>query len=401
MKPDENIERTMKMRLKKIFVAMLPVAVALYLFGCASSHSNMLKIYTWHDYIDTTLFPEFEKYYAQQTGNRISVTLESYRSNEELQSALNRGKSYDLICPSDYMVEQLIAHHMLRPIDHSRIAPLSVYTPWLSGFGFDRRNAYSVPYTFGTTGLMYNSGHKDVDDGDMQSWAALWNPKYANRIVLQNSIHELYYMAVLYNKREALSREIDMQNRGSFSDVLANKIDMNSAATREQACQALIAQHSLGVRYRKPADGNLAFAKDVDISVQWSSDAVNYMRHNKALKYAVPKEGSMLYIDSWAIPVSAKHVDAAHEFLKFISSPENARRNMQVCGTPSAIHAAAQAYQRELESDENLFMGTSYEWKKMFIDAFITPPDVMNRCAYIRMDSTVVAMEEFWHALRR
>jgi spermidine/putrescine-binding protein len=363
---------------------LFPICLALLLMlacGC-TSYQGELHVYNWYNYIDMELIPKFEQAYLQETGIPIKVYVSSYDTNEEMFKKLERGSHYDLICPSDYIIQDLADKNLIQPLDHERIAPLDTYSPWLLNFDYDRDNTYSVPYLYGTVGLLYNTSQPEVTREAMSTWEALWNPAFKQRIYVKYNIYDLYAITALYVKRKELVEKSEGYTYPrEFKAALHAVLDDRSTEMVIAVSAALQQQKPLVKAYISGSEKDEMVLNRGAVYLVWSSEAGYCMDRNRSLEYTVPKEGSYVYIDSWAIPTSARNVDAAYAFLHFIFQKENAKRCMTAVGAPTAVGAAMEEMRAELEADsQGMFKGQPDEWKAQYIDALCPSSETLKRC---------------------
>ncbi len=352
--------------------SLLGILLIAILATSCTPREDVLKIYNWEAYVDPKLVKEFEVEYAKTTGRKFKVQYEIYEDNETMYTKIKRNKAdYDLVCPSDYMVDAMIQENLLMPIDQSRIAPMDTYLPWIVGLDYDPLNLYSIPYIYGTLGIMYDPTRPNVDKKDMNSWNALWNPKYKGRMVVKDNIYELYSTAAIFSEHEKLMEKSEnLTYPKKYRNALAGTINDFSEEMIEAVGQKLREQKPLLKAYvGDEAKDEMVAGGGGDIGLFWSCDAVYAMDRNQNLEYAIPEEGSSLYVDNWAIPIYARNVEAAYAFLRYISTKDNAKRNMLEAGAPCAIRAAVDERRAELQNDPSLFPDQSAEWKAMYIDA--------------------------------
>jgi spermidine/putrescine-binding protein len=289
---------------------------------------------------------------------------------------------------------------MVQPIDHSKIIPLSEYTPWLLGFGFDPSNSFTVPYSYGTTGIVFNSVDSTIHRADMSTWGALWHPKYDQRIMMKDNNYELFYATLAYVESPRLLKLCDNGTRytRAYSDTLHTLFSNDISDTLKKKMHvALSQQKEIVMGYYSDQGKDLMANRQADIAHLWAGDAVYVMDRNPDVEFVVPYEGSTFYVDNWVIPANAQNVKAAHAFLKFISTPENAERNMQYSGSPSAIASVMNDYKRQLANDTVRFAGKSDEWKQQYLDALFLSQDIINRCTYVQSNASLdEVMDGFW-----
>ncbi len=328
------------MRIKRVLKKAACLALALLLslsfFACGGSGSKVtLNVLNWGDYIDPTLLRRFE----DETG--ISVKYTTMTSNEEMLVKLASADNiYDVCFPSDYVIEKLITDDLLYPINKSNIPNLSNIDSRFLDLSFDPGNTYSVPYMWGTVGILYN---KTMVTDPVDSWNILWNEKYSGEILMYDSMRDTIGITL-----KKLNLDI---NTRSEADILA-------------AQEALIAQKPLVRAYLTDdikmdmINGNAALA------VVYSGDAVYCIGENPDLAYAVPSEGSNVWFDNIIIPKTSQHTAEAEAFINFLCDAEVAAQNSDYIGfsTPNAAGLA--------------LMGSDY-----IDDPTYNPPqDVLDRC---------------------
>jgi spermidine/putrescine-binding protein len=385
----------------KKFLFAITAALLCALWSCEKPGGDTLKIYTWDIYLDPNVVSEFEADYLTNTGISIKVEVEIFEENELMfEKVKNGNKRYDLVCPTDYIAATMIELGMVQPIDHSKIVPLAEYTPWLLGFGFDPDNSFTVPYTYGTTGIAFNGTDPKVERADMNTWGVLWNPKYSQRIMMKDNNYELFYAALAYVESSHLLQLCDSGRHYTrvYRDTLRTLFsDDISDTLKNKLHAALIQQKGIVMGYYGDQSKDLMADGQASIAHLWSNEAVYAMDHNTNVEFMLPYEGSTFYVDNWVVPTNARNVKAAHAFLKFILQPENAMRNMRHSGSPSAIASVMNDYKRQLVNDTLRFAGKSDEWKQQYADALFLSQDIMNRCTYVQSNASLdKVMNEFW-----
>ena len=291
------------MKLKKLIaLACTFVMTASMLAGCGGSKKSneVLNIYNVGDYID----PELTKRFTEETG--IEIVYETYDTNEGMYQKLKSGSSnYDLIFPSDYMVDKLIEEDMIQEIDYKNIPNYSYIMDSFKHPVYDPEDKYSVPYLWGTFGIIYNT--KEVDKKDTESWDILWNEKYTGKILLLDSVRDTMGISL---KRLGYSMNTD------------NPDEIN------QAKEELIKQLPITSAYVNDDGKDRIVAEDAAISVVYSGDALVMIDENPDLDYAIPKEGTNKWVDAMCIPNSAENKDYAEQFINFMLDPEVAKQNV-------------------------------------------------------------------------
>lgn len=362
--------------------------------GCQKNDSarmSTLKIYNWADYIDEQVLEEFPQWYKEQTGEHVEIIYQLFDINEIMLTKIVRGKEdFDLICPSDYIIERMLKNNLLQPIPRNfghtpdYIQNVSPYIEAeLNKLSYDGRKAtdYAVPYMWGTAGLLYNKAF--VPEEDVTSWACLWNPKYKGKILMKDSYRDAYGTAMIYANRERLAA----------GEVTVGQL-MNDYSPEA------IDTVAVWLKRMKPflAGWEADFGKEMMtkskayINMTWSGDAVWAQEEAAAvgvdLGYSVPVEGSNIWYDAWAIPVYARNIKAASYFINYLCQPGIAIRNMEAIGyvsavaTPETMEFAQYSTQFE-KADVSYFFG---EAGKHLATNPAQYPDirVIERCTMIR-----------------
>lgn len=301
-------------------LGMLALSVA----GCAELNggNKELNIYAWADEIPEPVIEQF----TAETG--IQVNVDSFDSNETMIAKLAGGNSgYDLVEPSQYAVQQLVGQELLQPLDHSRLNGLDQLSEKFRSADYDPGNEYSVPWVWGTTGLIYNS---DCTGGEeITSWKDLFDPKWSGKTYMLDNMLAAYIAGLQVNGYEATS---------------------TSEQEIETATHSLLDQKPILAGYNSTNYVELVNAGDACIAQAWGGTAVaQASAENPALKYVIPEEGGSLWVDGFAIPEGAPNADAAYQFLEFILRPDVAVLATEAGGMASANDAA-----RALVTDQAL-----------------------------------------------
>lgn len=322
--------------MKKFFAIM---AAALMLCACSEDRSHILKVYNWADYIDEALLGEFEQWYEEQTGEPVKVIYQTFDINETMLSKIELGhEDYDVVCPSDYIIERMLSSDLLLPMDKNfgdtpdytvNVAPfITSCFDMIEGHG-KNANDYSVAYMWGTTGIIYNP--KYVTDEEASSWEVLRNPKFAGKILMKDAFRDVFTsILIAINKDKIASGEKDINTisyDSSDESIAAVEAYLNSFKDAVAGWEADFGKEQMT---KERAWINLSWSGDA----QWAIEEAAEM--GVELRYAVPKEGSTMWFDGWVIPKYAKNVKAASYFINYMCKPENAVRNMEVIGYVSA-----------------------------------------------------------------
>lgn len=303
--------------------AMILVIVAGGFFYSAqnrSSAADQVIVYNWGEYID----PEVLDIFEEETG--ITVVYEEFETNESMFPKVQAGAvSYDLVCPSDYMIQRMIENNLLAEINFDNIPNLkNVGEQYMKqSQGFDPENKYSVPYCWGTVGILYN---KTLVDDPVDSWSILWNEKYADQILMQNSVRDAFGIALKYCGYSLNSTDLD---------------------ELQEAKELLMKQKPLVQAYVVDQVRDKMISNEAAIGVIYSGEAIYTQSENPDLEYVIPKEGSNVWIDSWVIPKNAQNKENAEAFINFLCRPDIAKMNFDYI-TYSTPNTAA----RELIEDD-------------------------------------------------
>lgn len=283
------------------------------------SGTNQVIVYNWGEYLDPEVITLFEK----ETG--INVVYEEFETNEIMYPKVQSGAiAYDVVCPSDYMIQRMIENDLLAELNFDNI-------PNIKNIGqeyfkqsrqFDSENKYSVPYCWGTVGILYN---KTMVDEPIDSWSVLWDEKYKDSILMQDSVRDAFAVALKYKGHSLNSTDLD---------------------ELEEAKELLIKQKPLVQAYVIDQVRDKMIGNEAAIGVIYSGEAIYTQLENPNLEYVIPKEGSNVWIDSWVIPKNAKHKENAEDFINFLCRPDIDKMNFDYI-TYSTPNTAA----RELIED--------------------------------------------------
>ena len=304
-------------------IGLVVVAGGVY-YAALSQTMNDEKVivYNWGEYID----PEVLTIFEEETG--IDVIYEEFETNEIMYPKVSSGAiAYDLVCPSDYMIQRMIENDLLAEIDFDNV-PNAKYI----GEGymeqsrqFDPENKYSIPYCWGTVGILYN---KTMVDEPVDSWSILWDEKYKDNILMQDSVRDAFAVALRY------------------LGYSLNSTDLDELTAAEEL---LIEQKPLVQAYVIDQVRDKMIGNEAALGVIYSGEAIYTQWENPDLEYVIPKEGSNIWIDSWVIPKNAEHKENAEKFLNFLCRPDIALMNFEYI-TYSTPNVAAQ----EMIEDETI-----------------------------------------------
>ena len=377
-----------------IFAAVLAFGGAGALTGC-TKRSEQLKLYSQGEYMDEAIFEEFEDWYKQETGKTVKVSMTDFLSNEDMYTMISVDHAdYDLICPSDYMVEKMIKDGLVQKVDKTRIdiEQEGLFMPEYveATRAFDTNLEYSVPYMFGTFGIMYNY---ETVGRHVTSWADLFEDTQ-HKTSLKASPRDTYHAASLYVARDDLRGLSGQAQKDAVQAVFDNARAENVTATEKA-----VNDWKKNAKKAVWDDENGKFDMSVgelDAGLYWSCDAGYVMSDyendsgsitpgNKKLWYVIPEEGGNVYLDSFVINKYAVNTEAANYFLQFLCTKAAAIANSLYCGAISPVKSAYTQLKSDYEamdlaSEDSVFKGTSAEWKQMYIDMLFPPASVLNRC---------------------
>ena len=315
-------------------------AAVLMLAGCSEDRAGILKVYNWADYIDEELIDEFEEWYEEETGESVEIIYQTFDINETMLSKIEFGQEdYDVVCPSDYIIERMLKKDLLLPLERDfgstpdyldNVGPyIKEKLSQIEGNG-KNANDYCVAYMWGTVGLIYNP--KYVSDEETKSWDVLRNPAYAGKVLMKDAFRDVYTSLLIALNKEAIDRgEKDLVSIPfDISEESISMVEEYLNSFRESVC-GWEADFGKEQMTKELAWINLSWSGDA----QWAIDEASEM--GMELRYAIPETGSSVWFDGWVIPKYAKNVKAARYFINFMCKPENAIRNMDMTGYVSAI----------------------------------------------------------------
>lgn len=291
------------------------------------SSGNTITIYNWGDYID----PDLIKRFKDETG--IKVIYETFDSNEAMLTKIKQGgTTYDIAIPSEYMIQKMKEEDLLLPLDHSKLPNLKNIDERFMDLPFDPNNKYSVPYFWGTVGIVFNT--KLVGDKSFTSWNDLWDPSLKNDILLTDGAREVIGMGL-----NSLGYSLNDTNKEHLHEAKA-KLDTltpNIKAIVGDEIKMLIAN------------------EEAAVGLVWSGDAADMMGENENLDYVVPSEGSNLWFDNMVIPKTAKNIEGAHKFINFMLDAKIAAQNAEWVSYSTPNKEALKHMPKEMVEDERFY----------------------------------------------
>jgi len=331
--------------MKKIALVLAVLLVVGLFAGCAGQGSQnkgeevTLNVLNWGDYIDEELLAQFE----DETGIRVNYS--TMASNEEMLVKLSAPDCvFDICFPSDYIIEKLVAEDMLHEINKENIPNLANIDERFMDLSFDPGNKYSVPYMWGTVGILYNT---TMVNEPVTSWDILWDEQYSGQVFMYDSIRDTI---------------------GLTLKKLGYSINTREEAHIAEAQEELIAQKGMVKAYLDDPIKSRMIAGEGAMGVVYSGDAVWCIEENPDLAFAVPEEGSNMWFDNIIIPKSSKNVEAAEAFINFLCDAEVAKANTEYIGYSTPNKAALELLDEEMLSDET----------------YNPPQEVLDRCEIFR-----------------
>lgn len=300
----------MNKKIKKIALAILVGTMSLAVVGCGEKKES-INVYNWGDYIDESVNAQFTK----ETG--IKVNYKTFATNEDMYVDLSAGGStYDVAFPSDYMIEKMISNDLVEKINLSNVPNYRNVDERFIGMQYDPTDEYSVPYMWGTVGVLYN---KTMVTEPVTSWDILWNPTYEKQILMMDSQRDSIMVAL-----KKLGYDMNTRDEGEL----------------EKAKEALIAQKPLVLAYVGDEGKDKLINEEAAMMVAWSGDAVYMMRENPDLVYVIPEEGSNYWVDGMVIPKGAKNKEGAEKYIDFLCRADISATNAEYIGYSTPIEEA-------------------------------------------------------------
>lgn len=280
----------------------LILAFVLIFISCGRN-KNQVNVYIWSDYLPSDVIEKFER----ETG--IKVNIDTYDSNEILLEKLLTGVSkYDVVVPSDYMVQILIKQNLLRKIEKSKITNLKNINKKFLNLEFDPGNEFSIPFFWGTTGFAYR---RDKLGELPNTWQVLFDEKYAGKILMLDDMRECFAVAL---------------------KLLGRSINETDTTILSKAKEVLIGQKKLVKQYNSSGFDQAILSGDVWIAHGWSGQLVKIAETDTKIVYVLPREGGTLWIDNLAIPKTAENIENAHILINFLLKPEISARVSEFSG---------------------------------------------------------------------
>ena len=382
------------------------IAAALLIAGCSEDREHILKVYNWGDYIDEELIDEFEVWYEEQTGEPVEIIYQTFDINETMLSKIELGhEDYDVVCPSDYIIERMLANDLLLPLERD-FGETPDYTGNMAPFIYDKlaevqgngknANDYCVGYMWGTVGLIYNP--KYIPEEETKSWDVLKNPAYKGKILMKDAFRDVYTTMHISLNREAIEAgEKDLKTLTfDTSAESIERVENYLLSFKESVC-GWEADFGKEQMTKELAWINLSWSGDA----QWAIDEAADI--GMELKYAIPESGSSVWFDGWVIPKYAQNTKAARYFINFMCKPENALRNMDMTGYVSAV-GGREILESISDPEEYEAIDASYFFGEEADSVFINPvmyPEkaIIERCGMMH-DSGTEELLKMWSRVK-
>ena len=329
------------MKKKALALSLVTVlASSLALSGCGKSESSdgavKVYVYNWGEYIDDEVIDMFQ----EETG--IEVVYDMFETNEEMYPVVEAGGvTYDAICPSDYMIQKMRENNLLAEINFDNVPNISEIDPEFMerSKSFDPENKYSVPYCWGTVGILYNTSMVAPEDVPTK-WSDLWNDKFSGEILMQDSVRDAFMVAL---------------------KSLGYSMNTTSEAELQQARDLLIEQKPLVQAYvidqvrDKMIGGEAAIGVIYSGEMLYIQEEVENLGLDYKLEYVLPEEGTNVWLDSWVIPANAKNKENAEKWINFLCRPDIAKRNFEYITYATPNKGAFELLDEDLQNNKAVF----------------------------------------------
>ena len=350
--------------MKKILngvISILAICAVLFFLRYRLEHAEgltgdkVINFYNWGDYIDPDLLAEFE----EETGYR--VIYETFDSNEAMVAKIRQGgTAYDITIPSEYMIETMLEEDMLIPLNYDLLPHAKNLDERFLDLDFDKGNQYSIPYFWGTLGIVYDTTR--YEEEELQSWDNLWDPKFFNEILIYDGAREVMGIGLQslgYSLNETDDTALEL------ATVKLKRLMPNIRAIVSDEIKLYLQKGEAGV------------------GITFSGEAATALEENEDLAYTVPSEGSNIWFDNIVIPKTAKNVEGAHALIDFLLRPDIAARNAEYIGYATPNKGAYELLPEELLEDEafyptdetiaklEVYKGLSKEKRVQYNDAFL------------------------------
>ena len=351
--------------MKKKLISLISVVLILFsLAACGDSsgggNTQSINVYNWGEYIDQTVLDDFEA----QTGIKVNYT--TYASNEEMYSKIVSGAaSYDVIIPSEYMISKMISEDLLAELDFDNIPNYKYIGEDYRGLSYDPGEKYSVPYTWGTVVIVYNTKYVDEEDVADESINLLWNEKYAGNILMFDNPRDAFALAHI---------------------KLGHSMNTTKPEDWYEAAEELKKQKPIVQAYVMDQIFDKMLNEEAYIAAYYAGDAMTMMEENENLAAYVPREGANMFFDSMCVLKSSRNKEAAEKFINFMCETEIAVRNAEEVWYAIPHTAAYEALDPEQRDDPLVY----------------PPKEILDKCeVFINLnEETLVLQSELWINLK-
>lgn len=308
-------------------ICILLVGVRQLEHSSGMAGAKVVNIYNWGDYIDPALITKFEK----ETGYKVNY--DTFDSNEAMFTKIQQGGTpYDISIPSEYMIQKMIDEKLLIKLDHRRLKGMDNIGADFLNRTFDKGNQYSVPYFWGTLGIVYND--KFVKGDSIKYWNDLWKEEFKDNIMLIDGAREVIGLGL-----NSYGYSLNSKNEQQLADAF------NKLKELTPNIKAIVADEI------KMYMAN----EESAIAVTFSGEAADMIAENEHLHYVIPSEGSNLWFDNIVIPKTAKNIDGAYDFINFMLKPENAAQNAEYIGYSTPNEKAKAMLPKEITNDKQFY----------------------------------------------
>lgn len=335
----------MKKRVCSIMaVAAVAALSAVTMSGCGKSAEKAggageVYVYNWGEYIDEDVIAQFK----EETG--IDVIYDMFETNEEMYPVIEAGGvKYDAVCPSDYMIQKMIENNMLAEINFDNVPNIKeIDSKYMDmSRSFDPDNKYSVPYCWGTVGILYNTSMVAPEDAPTK-WSDLWDEKFKDNILMQDSVRDAFMVAL-----KSLGYSMNTTNEAEIAearDLLIKQKPLVQAYVIDQVRDKMIGgEAAMGVIY----SGEMLYIQQevADLGLDYS------------LEYVIPEDGTNLWLDSWVIPANAPNKENAEKWINFLCRPDIAKKNFEYITYPTPNKGAFDLLDSDLQNNKAVFPDT-------------------------------------------
>lgn len=336
--------------MKKTIAVMM--SALLLLSGCGSKSSaaiekygsDTLKLYTWGAYMGDNLISDFEDQFG------VKVIVEYFDSNETMYTKLQSGDDYDVLIPSDYMIERMINEDMLQPLDKEMITNIDEMAEGVKNLPYDPNNDYSIPYFWGSVGLVYNQTTVPTELIEKQGFSIMQNTDYAGKIYMYDSERDSFMIAL-----KSLGYSMNTSNADEIKEAYDWLSQVNNTMEPAYVTDEVIDNMANGMK---------------DIAVVYSGDAAYILSENEDMRYLQPKEGTNIWSDAMVIPENAKNPKLANEFINYVLSYEASYDNTVTVGYASSNQEVLDEMIDEggdFEGNEAYLPRSGYEKDEVFV----------------------------------